>query len=390
MKYAVIGAVSAAALLAASAAVAQAPDNKEPGTKSEKSAPMAHPGKGEAKSGQMKSDETKSGQTKSGEAKSGQMKSGEAKSETHPSGKQAAGKDKQEGPQPSKESRQPTKERAAEKGQQSKSAEKQAESKSTSGHEEKGKMSGREEQGKKRSETTQHPTKEQPKAAHGQPSTEQNKSAAGRETEQNRTKRTEGQQPNRTAGAKSESNNRVQVSEQQRTTVRERLLKEGKVSRAKINISVNVGATVPRSVHLYPLSTAIIGLAPAYRGYDYVVLEDETIVIVNPRTYVIVDVLPASSQTAQRSNGQRSNGHLTLSSEQMRFVFDHVPKTRKTDIHIQLALGAEVPRNVDLMTFPEDVVTRIPEIRDYRYVVVDDQIAIVDPKDYGVSLVINP
>ena len=43
-------------------------------------------------------------------------------------------------------------------------------------------------------------------------------------------------------------------------------------------------------------------------------LEDETIVIVHPTTYVIVDYIPASSQRA-------GTQHLVLSSDQMRFVY---------------------------------------------------------------------
>jgi hypothetical protein len=56
---------------------------------------------------------------------------------------------------------------------------------------------------------------------------------------------------------------------------------------------------------------------------------------------------------------------------------------------VRLALGAEVPRNVQLLEFPGDVVARIPEVERFSYVVVDDDVVIVDPAERGVVLVIN-
>jgi hypothetical protein len=48
-----------------------------------------------------------------------------------------------------------------------------------------------------------------------------------------------------------------------------------------------------------------------------------------------------------------------------------------------------VPRNVQLLTFPGDVVAQIPEVERFRYVVVDNDVVIVDPTERGVVLVIN-
>lgn len=175
---------------------------------------------------------------------------------------------------------------------------------------------------------------------------------------------------------------RVKVSEQQRTSVRQRLITDRSVERVRrtnINVSINVGAQVPRSVRLHTLPVAIVSLAPAYRSYSYFVLEDETICIVDPRTYVIVDVIPAGTQRA----------HLTLSNEDMRFIYRSVPRDRTANVRIRLALGAEVPRDVELLDFPEEVVARVPDVRRYRYIVTDGEVVIVDPNDYDVALVIN-
>ena len=191
-----------------------------------------------------------------------------------------------------------------------------------------------------------------------------------------------------TKGPDDKQAGRVQVSEEKRSGVRERLVKERRVervNRTNINVSINVGARIPRSVRLHTLPVTIVSFAPAYRGYSYIVLEDETICIVDPRTYVIVDVIPAGSQRADRPG----RTHLTLSADDMRFIYRTVPKQRTANVRVRLALGAEVPRDVELLAFPEDIVERVPDVRRFRYIVVDGDIVIVDPNDHGVALVIN-
>jgi hypothetical protein len=182
---------------------------------------------------------------------------------------------------------------------------------------------------------------------------------------------------------------RVQVSEEKRSGVRDRLRKEGgrvdRVNRTNINVSINVGSRIPRSVRLHTLPVSIVSFAPAYRGYSYILLEDETICIVDPNTYVIVDVIPAGSQRADRPG----RTHLTLSQEDMRFIYRTVPKSRTADVRVRLALGAEVPRDVELIEFPAEVIERVPDVRRYRYIVTENDIVLVDPDDHAVALVIN-
>ena len=57
-----------------------------------------------------------------------------------------------------------------------------------------------------------------------------------------------------------------------------------------LNISINVGVAVPRSVTLYAVPEDVVVIVPEYRRYKYFVYE-ETVVIVDPDTYEIVDVI---------------------------------------------------------------------------------------------------
>jgi Protein of unknown function (DUF1236) len=59
-----------------------------------------------------------------------------------------------------------------------------------------------------------------------------------------------------------------------------------------VNFSVRVGARVPARVHFYPLPVAVIDVYPEWRGYDYILVSSE-ILVIDPRTHLIVAVLEA-------------------------------------------------------------------------------------------------
>jgi hypothetical protein len=96
--------------------------------------------------------------------------------------------------------------------------------------------------------------------------------------------------------ASAQSNEKpAQLTEQDRTKISTTISKQSnlrRVERTKINFTINVGAVVPRTVNLAPLPAPILAVVPAYRGYLYIVVGDD-LLIVHPRTYEIVAVIPA-------------------------------------------------------------------------------------------------
>jgi len=81
------------------------------------------------------------------------------------------------------------------------------------------------------------------------------------------------------------------LTTEQRTHIRETVLKGGNVNRvSKVDFSLNVGTAVPRSVHLVTVPETIVTVHPAWRGFLYFVVNDE-IIIVEPRTLEIVAVV---------------------------------------------------------------------------------------------------
>jgi len=81
------------------------------------------------------------------------------------------------------------------------------------------------------------------------------------------------------------------LSTEQRTKITS-VIKEHKVEQTKLNVSVSVGTRVPASVHLYPLPVQVVEVYPAWRGFNYILVGDQ-IIVIDPRTHEIVAILEA-------------------------------------------------------------------------------------------------
>ena len=84
----------------------------------------------------------------------------------------------------------------------------------------------------------------------------------------------------------------VQITEQQRTHIHERISRESLHRVDHVDFSVSVGTVLPRTVVLYELLPTIVEIVPEYSGYRYVVVGDE-LLIIDPVSLEIVAVLPA-------------------------------------------------------------------------------------------------
>jgi hypothetical protein len=168
---------------------------------------------------------------------------------------------------------------------------------------------------------------------------------------------------------------------------RERLHRSFDFRRARIShapFDFHVGRRIPRDVRLFPVPVEVIGFFPYYRDYSYFVVDDE-ICIVNPRTYEVVDVI---DQGYWGSRPQVAS--LRLGSSQIALVRDSIPRDfPEAGIRLRLALGAEIPDDVELHELPTIVLNRVPELRDYQFIVADEQIVIVDPRDRAIAFVID-
>jgi uncharacterized protein DUF1236 len=81
-----------------------------------------------------------------------------------------------------------------------------------------------------------------------------------------------------------------------------------------------------------------------------------------------------------------------LSTEQRTQITSAIKETRVqpvTNVNFSISVGTKVPRDVTFHTLPERVVTIYPEWRRYKYILVKEQIVIVDPNTYEIVAVLE-
>jgi hypothetical protein len=59
-----------------------------------------------------------------------------------------------------------------------------------------------------------------------------------------------------------------------------------------VNFSIAVGSRVPRDISFHPLPAEVVTIYPEWRGYEFVLVNNQ-IIVINPRTLEIVDVIDA-------------------------------------------------------------------------------------------------
>ncbi len=186
------------------------------------------------------------------------------------------------------------------------------------------------------------------------------------------------------AQSDSGSADRVQLSEQKRSSVRERMTKSARSNRVtEVNFDIRVGANVPRSATLHVLPADVVEIVPEYRGYRYVYVRDE-IVIIHPTNYVVVAVIGGDSRVGSRS------GSITLTADDRTFVRRSVDLGASVRLGIGgVSIGMDLPGDVELRPLPSVVVERYPDLRDHRYFVYESDVVIVEPQSREVVLVIE-
>jgi hypothetical protein len=216
-----------------------------------------------------------------------------------------------------------------------------------------------------------------------QPSNSQTNTAA--QPSSNQTNTAAQPSTNQTNTAQSSSSNvRVSASlnETQRTRVSESIGRLNVAPLNNVNFSLSVGTVVPRDVRFQPLPADIVEVMPQYRGYNFFVVRDE-IVIIEPTTYKIVDVLPRTG----RSTAAAPAPHRTTFSDRDREVIRKHARSSRTEqrttgsaTSTRVKVGERLPDSVEIRSFPDEVYRESPTLREYRYIERDNRTYLIEPR----------
>ena len=176
------------------------------------------------------------------------------------------------------------------------------------------------------------------------------------------------------------------VAPEKQAKISEVLAKDKAEPVTNVNFTISVGVSVPESVHVRPLPDEIVTIVPEYRGYDYVVVEEE-IIIIEPRTRKIVVTIPRhGSRSASVST---TSTRIDLAPEKRKMIREIVMRERvkPVDDQIEIIVGNEIPRDVEVHKFSETIYSDVPELRSYEYFVRSNDVVIV--RDRKIVEVIN-
>ena len=123
---------------------------------------------------------------------------------------------------------------------------------------------------------------------------------------------------------------------------------------------------------------------PQYRGYSCFVVRDD-IVIVEPSTYKIVDVLPRGG----RSTAAAPASHKTTFSDRGREVIRKHARTSRTEqrttgssaTSTRVRIGDRLPDSVEIRSFSDEAYRDSPRLREYRYIERDNRTYVVEPRE---------
>jgi len=191
-----------------------------------------------------------------------------------------------------------------------------------------------------------------------------------------------------TARAQTNVNVSASLSESQRTRVSESISRLNVKPVTNVNFSLSVGTIVPRDVHFEPLPAAVVEVMPQYRGYNFMVVRDD-IVIVDPASYKIVDVLPRGGHAAAAAPATHKS---TFSDSDREIVRKHArssrsePRASRTEQRTtgstsstRVRVGDRLPDSVEIRSFPDEVYRESPRLREYRYIERENRTYIVEP-----------
>jgi hypothetical protein len=206
------------------------------------------------------------------------------------------------------------------------------------------------------------------------------------------------QPANNQANTTQQSPSNVSVSanlnDNQRTRISDSITRLNAKPVTNVNFSLSVGTVVPRDVHFQPLPADIVEIVPQYRGYNFVVVRDD-IVIVEPSTYKIVDVLPRAGRSAAQAPASQPTAAAAPSrkssfSDNDREVIRKHARSSRTEERgttgsatstTRVRVGDRLPDSVEIRSFPDEVYRASPSLREYRYIERDSRTYVVEPRE---------
>jgi hypothetical protein len=89
----------------------------------------------------------------------------------------------------------------------------------------------------------------------------------------------------------------------------------------------------------------------------------------------------STSTHAQLQSGASLETRLELSPQQRASIYQALTQSHRhtSSPSVRLSIGADVPPSAELYTMPDNILAELPATKFYKYVVVQNQVVIIDP-----------
>jgi hypothetical protein len=119
-----------------------------------------------------------------------------------------------------------------------------------------------------------------------------------------------------------------------------------------------------------------------------------TAFFVGAMAVVLTLVLPVEAQVPATAPAMRPAETVNLTMEQKHVIKEIIIKDMKTAAQDQAAkvptqVGDTVPPGIPLQPIPVEVSAKVPQLKSHSFIVKDDKIVIVDPKDNKVAALVD-
>ncbi|WFU34403.1 DUF1236 domain-containing protein [Bradyrhizobium brasilense] len=198
-------------------------------------------------------------------------------------------------------------------------------------------------------------------------------------------------QTQKTGQAPDQSNRQTSsaaLNDDQRRQVVDQLRRDRTATSQNLNVQVNVGTRLPQGVQARRLPPDIVRIMPQYRDYEYTVI-DNRVAIIDPRRREVVDILddgPGYNRAAAYSRDRA-----VISDDTRRRLRELVRSSSTTVGSTSPSAGGGTSGSncLSLQPVPEELARNHPELANYRYLAIGDDVVLVDPHQQKIVQVID-
>jgi hypothetical protein len=107
---------------------------------------------------------------------------------------------------------------------------------------------------------------------------------------------------------------------------------------------------------------------------------------------VLTLALPVEAQMPTQNQVEKGHDTVNLTMEQRHIIKEIIIKDLQTApqaASAPLSVGATVPSGIPLQPIPVEVSAKIPQLKAHSFLVKDDKVIIVDPKDNKVAALVE-